>query len=235
MNNAHSYRATPASLLVVLDCDSTLIQDEVIELIADAAGTRKEVALITERAMLGELDFAESLAERVLTLKGVQESVFESVLAQVRVTPGASELIEYVKGLGGLIAVVSGGFHEVLDPLAESLGVDLWRANRLELEDALLTGATLGPVIDGNAKAEALEAWAQEYGVPLEHTIAIGDGANDIPMMGVAGLSIAFNAKPKVRKFAKVQIEDDLSRAIPHIEQLGPFLMDIEDETDEEE
>lgn len=204
-------------MLVVLDCDSTLIEDEVIELIADAAGTREEVAEVTERAMRGELDFAESLTERVATLRGVDASVFERVLAQVRVTPGAEELIAHVHSLGGIVGVVSGGFHEVLDGLAERLGLDEWRANRLEVTDGSLTGLTVGAIVDGAAKATYLAQWAERYGVDPARTVAIGDGANDIPMMAVAGTSVAFRAKPRVREFASVQIDTSLADVIAHL------------------
>lgn len=207
-----------ATHLVVFDCDSTLIQDEVIELLAETAGTRDLVAKVTERAMRGEIDFATSLVERVATLRGVSESVFEDVYRNVRVSPGAPELIARIHELGGSVAVVSGGFHEVLDPLANDLQVDVWRANRLEVVHGKLTGRTVGPIIDGNAKAAALSEWAEAAGVRPEHTIAIGDGANDIPMMRRAGLSVAFNAKPIVRQEANVQVDHDLSDVIPHLE-----------------
>lgn len=204
--------------LVVFDCDSTLIQDEVIDLIAEAAGTREMVAAVTERAMRGEIDFAESLAERVATLDGVPNTVFADVLAKVRPSRGVEDLIAYIHSNGGKVGVVSGGFHEVLDPLATQLGVDVWRANRLQVTDQALTGVTVGPVIDGEAKAKALREWASEYGVAPHQTVAIGDGANDIPMMRIAGLSVAFNAKPAVREVATVSVEDDLSHVIPHLE-----------------
>lgn len=205
-------------MLVVFDCDSTLIQDEVIELLADAAGARETVAAVTERAMRGEIDFRASLIERVATLEGVSEHVFTDVLEQVRVTPGVPELLARIHELGGVVGVVSGGFHEILDPLATRLGVDVWRANRLEVIDGVLTGRTVGPIIDGEAKAQALTEWAQAAGLEPSATIAIGDGANDIPMMRLAGFSVAFNAKPVVREVASVQVNDDLSAVIPHLD-----------------
>lgn len=202
-------------LLVVLDVDSTLIEDEVIELIADRAGSRERVAAITERAMRGELDFAQSLRERVATLRGVDTGDLESVRAAVRVTAGAAELIDGVHAAGGAVAVVSGGFHEVLDPLAERLGLDRWRANRLAVADDTLTGEVEGPIVDAAAKAEALREWAALLGVPLERTVAVGDGANDLEMMAVAGLSVAFDAKPRVRAEADVSLpERDLSAVL---------------------
>ncbi|KZX22405.1 Phosphoserine phosphatase [Rathayibacter tanaceti] len=157
---------TPARFLVVLDADSTLLRDEVIELLAEHAGSEERVAAITERAMRGELDFSESLRERVGTLAGVPASVFSGVSAGVRVTPGALELVDGVHAAGGRVGVVSGGFHEVLDPVAGGLGLDFVRANRLGCLDGALTGAVAGPVIDAGAKAEALREWATASGVP---------------------------------------------------------------------
>ncbi|QBE47588.1 phosphoserine phosphatase SerB [Leucobacter triazinivorans] len=209
------------SPLVVLDCDSTTIQDEVIELLADAAGSREQVAEVTERAMRGELDFAASLRERVATLAGTPERVFRDAYERVRPTPGIHELVAEVHGRGGTVGVVSGGFHEVLDPLAADLRLDLWRANRLEVIDGRLTGRTVGPIIDGSAKAAALREWAEATGTPLAATVAIGDGANDLAMMAVAALGVAFNGKPVVRERADVSIEHDLARAIPLLDRLG--------------
>ncbi|MFC6355575.1 phosphoserine phosphatase SerB [Luethyella okanaganae] len=205
-----------ARFLVVLDADSTLIEDEVIELLADAAGSRAVVTEITERAMRGELDFEESLLARVGTLAGLPQSVFAEVGALIRPTPGVHELIATVHGAGGAIGVVSGGFHELLDPLSDSLDLDHWRANRLGLADGRLTGHLVGPVIDADAKAATLREWAQLERVPLVRTIAVGDGANDLRMMAVAGLSVAFNAKPRVRAEADVSIDVcDLSQVLP--------------------
>jgi phosphoserine phosphatase len=190
--------------LVVLDADSTLLEDEVIELIAEAAGTRPEVEAITKRAMHGEIDFAESLRERVATLAGLPTEVFDGVRESVRITTGADELVRSVQAAGGSVGVVSGGFHEVLDPFAERLGLNYCRANRLELVDGRLTGRVLGEIVDATAKARALREWAQAAGVSAEQTIAIGDGANDLLMMDEAALSIAFDAKPAVRAEADV-------------------------------
>lgn len=206
--------------LVVLDCDSTTIQDEVIELIAEAAGTREQVAEVTERAMRGEIDFSESLRERVATLAGTPESVFEATYRRVRLTPGIHELVAAVHARGGLVGVVSGGFHEVLDPLAADLHLDLWRANRLEVVEGVLTGRVTGAIVDAEAKADALREWAEEAAIPLSSTIAIGDGANDLKMMAVAAISVAFNAKPIVREHADVSIEQDLSQAIELLDRL---------------
>jgi len=212
--------AQPRPPLVVLDCDSTTIQDEVIELLADAAGTRELVADVTERAMRGELDFAESLRERVATLAGVPESVFAEVYKKIRLSPGIRELIQAVHARDGKVAVVSGGFHEVLDLLANDLDLDEWRANRLEVADGRLTGRTVGPIIDADAKASALTEWASAHDIPEQATVAIGDGANDLKMMAVAGLSVAYNAKPIVRAAATVSIDNDLAQVIPYLDRL---------------
>ena len=198
--------------LVVLDADSTLLEDEVIELLADHAGTRPQVEAVTERAMRGEIDFAESLRERVATLAGLPTDVFGRAQQAVRVTRGAEELVRGVHAAGGTVGVVSGGFHEVLDPFAERLGLDHCRANRLEVADGVLTGRVLGDVVDAHAKAAALHEWAAADGVAPSRTVAVGDGANDLEMMRVAALSVAFDAKPRVRAEADVAVVDrDLS------------------------
>lgn len=204
--------------LLVMDVDSTLITAEVIELIAERAGTRAEVARITEAAMRGELDFAASLKERVATLAGVPATVFQEVLAEVEFTPGAVELVAAAQGSGWEVALVSGGFAEVVAPLAQTLGITRFRANRLEVADGRLTGRTLGPVIDREAKEHALREFAAELGVELHDTVAIGDGANDLAMMTTAGLGIAFNAKPVVQAQADVAInEPRLDAALPYL------------------
>lgn len=205
-----------ARFLVVLDADSTLIQDEAIELLAQESGSAAQVAEVTERAMRGELDFAESLRERVATLQGISDAVFPRVSGRMRPTPGAAELVEAVHDAGGRVGVVSGGFHELLDPVAESLGVDVWRANRLRVSEGQVTGHIDGDIVDAEEKASTLRAWAQQAGVPLRCTVAIGDGANDLRMMAIAGLSVAFNAKPAVREAADVALDRvDLSDVLP--------------------
>ena len=205
-----------ARFLVVLDVDSTLIENEVIELLAAEAGSLAEVEDITFKAMNGELDFEESLRARVRTLAGLRESVFAEVGELVTVTRGVPELISGVRGAGGRVGVVSGGFHEILDPLAEQLGLDYWRANRLEVVDGVLTGGLTGPIIDAEAKATTLREWAAESSIPLANTVAVGDGANDLTMMAIAGLAIGFDAKAPVRDLAGVLIDDrDLSQVLP--------------------
>ena len=192
--------------LVVLDADSTLIRNEVIELIADEAGRGAEVAAATEAAMRGDVDFATSLRSRVTELAGVPVASFARVLSRIEPTPGARELIDAVHERGGVVGVVSGGFHEILDTVAPDLGVDRWRANRLVAADGALAGVVDGEIVDAAGKAAALREWAAELGVALSSTIAIGDGANDLRMMAEAGLGIAFNAKPTVRAQADVVI-----------------------------
>ena len=198
--------------LVVLDVDSTLIENEVIELIAARAGTLEMVADVTARAMRGELDFSASLRERVATLAGLPVSTLDDVRREVSVTRGVPELIAGVHAVGGHVGVVSGGFHEVLDPLAESLGIDFWKANRFEVVDGLLSGRVMGEIVDAQAKADTLAHWANDLGLELTQTIAVGDGANDLKMMAIAGLSVAFDAKPVVNERADVVLtERDLS------------------------
>jgi phosphoserine phosphatase len=207
---------TAARFLVVLDADSTLIRNEVIELLADEAGRRAEVQAATEAAMRGEVDFAASLRSRVAVLKGVPTDSFARVLARIEPTPGVHALISAVHERGGVVGVVSGGFHEILDHVAPGLGVDRWRANRLSVVDGAHSGVIDGAIVDAAAKAEALQQWAAELDVEPRATIAIGDGANDLTMMSVAGLGIAFNAKPAVRGAASLVIgPQDLSEVIP--------------------
>jgi phosphoserine phosphatase len=196
-----------ARRLLVLDVDSTLIRQEVIELLAARAGSAAHVAAITERAMRGELDFAASLAERVATLEGLSTSVFHEVAAQVEFTPGAAELIDAARAAGWTVALVSGGFEEVVASIAREVSVPLFVANRLEVRQGHLTGRTVGPLIDRNAKSVALAAFARGAGIPIADTVAIGDGANDLGMMAAAGLSVAFAAKPVVQAAANIVID----------------------------
>jgi phosphoserine phosphatase len=202
--------------LVVLDVDSTLIENEVIEELAAAAGSLEAVSEITFRAMNGELDFEQSLRERTATLAGLPESVFADVAPSIRVTKGVPAMIAGIHAAGGKVAVVSGGFHEVLDPVASALGLDYARANRLTIVDGVLTGGLDGPIIDAQAKADTLQEWADDMGIPLSQTVAVGDGANDLTMMALAGLAVGFDAKAPVRDLANVLIDErDLSFVLP--------------------
>lgn len=215
VNRNETGATDPQRYLVVLDVDSTLIENEAIELLAAQAGSLELVAEVTERAMRGELDFAESLRERVATLAGLPESVFDTVRSQIAVTEGARALISTVQQHQGNVGLVSGGFHELLDPLATELGINFWKANRLEVRDGYLTGKVLGDIIDAQAKADSLLEWAETTATPLGKTVAIGDGANDLKMMAAAGLGIAFCAKPIVQEQADVSINTrDLSQAL---------------------
>lgn len=193
--------------LLVLDVDSTLIQQEVIELLAAKAGSRAHVAEITDRAMRGELDFAASLKERVATLAGLPDSVFADVANEVTLTPGAAQLVSTAQEAGWVVGLVSGGFEEVVSGIAARVNVTHFVANRLEVADGFLTGRTSGPIIDRNAKAVALVSFARASGVSAQDTVAIGDGANDLGMMGAAGISVAFSAKPLVREHADIVID----------------------------
>lgn len=207
---------TAARFLVVLDADSTLIRDEVIELLADEAGRRAEVQAATEAAMRGEVDFAASLRSRVQALAGVPTDAFERVRSRIRPTPGVRELTAAVHDRGGVVGVVSGGFHEILDHIAPGLGVDRWRANRLTVYADRLSGEVDGEIVDAAVKAASLREWARELQLPQHATIAIGDGANDLEMMAAAGLGLAFNAKPMVRRSANLVIgPQDLRAVIP--------------------
>lgn len=191
---------------IIMDVDSTLIRQEVIELLASHAGTEAEVAKVTAAAMRGELDFAQSLHHRVSTLAGLPESVLADVGAKIQLSVGAERLVAAAKAAGHTVAAVSGGFSQILAPLAAHLGLDFYLANDLEIIDGRLTGKVSGPVVDRAAKAVSLRAWSAEAGIGLDATMAIGDGANDLDMMAAAALGVAFNAKPAVRAAADAQI-----------------------------
>ncbi|OEU98402.1 MULTISPECIES: phosphoserine phosphatase SerB [Streptomyces] len=195
-----------AQRLVVMDVDSTLIQDEVIELFAAHAGCAEQVAEVTARAMRGELDFEQSLHARVELLAGLDASVVDRVREAVQLTPGARTLIRTLKRLGYQVGVVSGGFTQVTDALQEELGLDFASANTLEIVDGKLTGRVTGEIVDRAGKARLLRRFADEAGVPLAQTVAIGDGANDLDMLNTAGLGVAFNAKPLVREAAHAAV-----------------------------
>jgi phosphoserine phosphatase len=188
--------------LIVFDVDSTLVQGEVIEMLAARAGAEAEVRAVTEAAMAGELDFAESLRRRVAVLAGLPESVLAEVAGELELTPGARTTVRTLKRLGFRCGVVSGGFTRVIAGLAQELGLDFCAANELEVVDGRLTGRVVGEIVDRPGKAVALRRFADESGVPLEQCVAVGDGANDIDMLATAGLGIAFNAKPALREVA---------------------------------
>lgn len=191
-----------AKRLIVFDVDSTLIQGEVIEMLAARAGMEAQVAAVTEAAMRGELDFAESLHRRVATLAGLPASVLDDVAEQIELTAGARTTLRTLRRLGFHCGIVSGGFRQVIEPLADELRMDFVAANELEIVDGKLTGRVVGEVIDRPGKAKALRNFAQQAGVPMEQTVAVGDGANDIDMLSAAGLGVAFNAKPALREVA---------------------------------
>ncbi|WP_137147021.1 phosphoserine phosphatase SerB [Mycolicibacterium sp. CR10] len=195
-----------AKRLIVFDVDSTLIQGEVIEMLAAHAGAGAAVAEITEAAMRGELDFAESLHRRVATLAGLPAEVLDEVADQIELTPGARTTIRTLRRLGFHCGIVSGGFRQVIEPLAHDLMMDFVAANELEIVDGKLTGRVVGDVVDRPGKAKALRDFAQQAGVPMEQTVAVGDGANDIDMLSAAGLGVAFNAKPALREVADASL-----------------------------
>lgn len=194
--------------LLVMDVDSTLIQEEVIDLLGEEAGFGQEIAVITERAMNGQLDFEQALAERVALLKGLPVSIFDQVMEKIHFHEGAKALVDELHARGYKVGVVSGGFHETVDRLASQLGLDYAKANRLEVADGVLTGRTVGDIVTKETKVAKLKEWAVENGLDLSQTIAMGDGANDLPMIQTAGLGVAFCAKPVVREQAPHQINE---------------------------
>jgi phosphoserine phosphatase len=204
-------------VLVVLDIDSTLINEEGLDLVAKRAGSdvASAVAAITDQAMAGELDFAESLVRRVSLLRGQPVSLLDQVSRSLTLTEGATTLIDRVHQVGGVVCAVSGGFHELVDPLASRIGLDHWLANRFDVVDGVLTGRVLGDIVDAQAKATFLTHWADYYAIPQTQTIAVGDGANDVDMFAVAGVSVSFCGKPVANQKATVCIEQrDLARVL---------------------
>ncbi|EFQ84079.1 phosphoserine phosphatase SerB [Aeromicrobium marinum DSM 15272] len=222
-----------AQRLVVMDVDSTLIQGEVIEMIAAHAGCEEEVAAVTESAMRGELDFAESLHQRVALLRGVDATALDDVYASLQYAPGARTMIRTLKRLGYRFALVSGGFTPIIERIAAELGIDYYAANDLEVQDGRLTGRVLGRVVDRAGKAEALREFAAAARIPVKNTVAIGDGANDLDMLAAAGLGIAFNAKPLVRDQARTSVNVPYLDTIIYL--LGVTREEVEaaDEADE--
>jgi phosphoserine phosphatase len=216
-----------AKKLVVMDVDSTLIQQEVIELLAAKAGVSDQVIAITAAAMRGEIDFEESLRDRVALLKGLPAAVLDEVRDEILLTPGARTLIRTLQRLGHTVGVVSGGFIEVIEPILKELGIEYYRANKIGIESGKLTGTLVGPVIDRAGKATALRDFASQVGVNLEQTIAIGDGANDLDMIATAGLGIAFNAKPAVRAAADSALSQPYLDAVLYL--MGIAREDIEE------
>jgi phosphoserine phosphatase len=200
--------------LIVLDVDSTLVRGEVIDELAARAGRAAEVARITAAAMNGELDFAESLRARVAVLAGLPAEVLDEVREHLVLTPGARTLIRTLQRLGFRCGIVSGGFTQITDPLAETLGLDFSAANTLEVVEGKLTGGLVGEIVDRPGKARALARFAEQYGIPLEQTVAVGDGANDLDMLNTAGLGIAFNAKPFVREQAHTALNQPYLDAV---------------------
>nr|WP_245662393.1 phosphoserine phosphatase SerB [Nocardia vermiculata] len=194
--------ARRAKRLIVFDVDSTLIQGEVIEMLAAHAGVEEQVRRVTEAAMRGEIDFAESLRQRVATLAGLDEAVIDQVAERIELTAGARTTIRTLRRLGFRCGVVSGGFRQVIEPLAHELELDFVQANTLEVVEGKLTGKVIGDIVDRPGKAVALRRFAAEAGVPMEQTVAVGDGANDIDMLNAAGLGVAFQAKPALREVA---------------------------------
>ncbi|RRR52718.1 phosphoserine phosphatase SerB [Streptococcus suis] len=194
--------------LLVMDVDSTLIMEEGIDLLGEEAGLGQRVADITERAMRGELDFEEALRERVGLLAGLPETVLDRILGRIHFTPGAEELVAELHKRGYKVAVVSGGFHQTVNVLAERLNLDYVKANTLEIVNGVLTGRVTGDIVTKDVKETMLRTWAAENGLAMQDTIAVGDGANDLPMIQAAGIGIAFCAKPIVQEQAPYQINE---------------------------
>lgn len=209
-----------ANGLLVMDVDSTLIREEGIDLLGEAAGVGKQVAKITELAMNGELDFEGALKERVALLKGLPESIFDEVAKKIHLTKGARELVETLHAKGYKVGLVSGGFHQTVDRLADDLNIDYVKANTLEVKDGFLTGNVIGDIVTKETKKTKLLEWSELNQVAIEKTIAVGDGANDLLMIQTAGIGIAFCAKAIVKEQAPYSIN------IPDLGQVLEFIKD---------
>lgn len=195
--------------LLVLDVDSTMIEQEVIELLAERVGLRDQVKILTDQAMAGEIDFRTALLKRVGLLEGLTDQVFQEVLADIRVTAGVPELVSAVHKSGGMVGAISGGFSRVLEPLADKLSLDFFQANNLEIEECVITGKIIGDIVDADMKARTLLEWAGEHGFDVSNTVAVGDGANDIQMLKASGFAVAFRPKEILRDHADLIIEGD--------------------------
>lgn len=202
----HGRLATSRPGLIVSDVDSTFLAVEVIEKLAARAGQEEAVREVTERAMRGEMDFTESLNERVATLAGLPTTILSDVQADLELTPGADRLVELAHTHGAKVGLVSGGFTQVLDPLATRHGVDMWEAITLGTEAGKLTGTVTGRIVDREAKVEIVTGWASDLSIPLDRVVCVGDGANDLGMMGVAGLGVSFCGKPIMRERADARV-----------------------------
>jgi phosphoserine phosphatase len=196
-----------------------MIEQEVIELLADRVGLRDQVKILTDQAMAGEIDFREALLQRVGLLKGLSAVVFQDILAEIKITDGVRELVSSIHESNGMVGAISGGFSQVLEPLAQSLGLDFFLANNLEVVDGLITGRISGEIVDADMKARTLLHWAQQYGFDVDDTIAIGDGANDIPMLEASGFGVAFRPKDVLRPHGDLIIEgNSLAPVIAQLE-----------------
>jgi phosphoserine phosphatase len=205
--------------LVVLDVDSTMIEQEVVELLAERVGLKDQVKILTDQAMAGEIDFREALLQRVGLLKGLSAEVFQELLAEIKVTDGVPELVSAVQTSGGLVGAISGGFSQVLEPLAMRLGLDFFMANNLEVTDGFITGAINGEIVDAAVKAQTMLLWAEQNDIDFADTVAIGDGANDIQMLQAAGFGVAFRPKDVLRPYADLVIEGN---------SLAPVISELE-------
>ena len=205
--------------LLVLDVDSTMIEQEVIELLADKVGLRDQVKILTDQAMAGEIDFREALLQRVGLLKGLSAVVFQDILAEIKITKGVPELVSSIQQSNGMVGAISGGFTQVLEPLAHSLGLDFYTANNLEVIDGLITGKISGEIVDAEMKAKTLLLWAKQNGFEVADTVAIGDGANDVPMLKASGFGVAFRPKDVLRPHADLIIEGN---------SLAPVIAELE-------